>query len=259
MRKLLLLLALCCAPMWAQCANTSYGNGWTCIQQASNQNTGGAGTSVTVTMGATVGAHHGAIIVAEYCDDVSCTKSGLSSITATVASGAGDTFESWSGNPYESNAAPIDVRYYAWAVPDTKGGTTFTVTCSTTCYYLSAKVSEWTGMASSSVFDVGAGGSSASASTAPSVTAGTTTNATDLVYGIIANDDGLAVTPGSGFTEIGEGGNGWEHEAKSVISTGSQACTWTQASSNYDALCLTFKAGSGGGGSTSKRRGFIIK
>lgn len=252
MRKLLLAV-LCCAPMWAQCSNTSYSNGWTCIQQASSQNPSSA-TAVTVTMGATVGAHHGAIIVAEFCDDASCTKAGLSGITLTIASGAGDTFEAWSGNPYESNAAPIDVRYYAWAVPDTIGGTTFTVTCSATCFYLSAKVSEWTGMASSSVFDVGAGGSSASASTAPSVTAGTTTNANNLIYGIIANDDGLAVTPGSGFLEIGEGGNGWEHEARSVTATGSYSCAWTQSSSNYDALCLTFKASAGGSPVTVPQR-----
>lgn len=260
MNRLLILLFIFSSFLFAQCSNTSYANGAVCVQQATIQNPG-TGTSATATFGSSV-AGKAVLVAAIICDDVSCTKSGLSGVSATVQSGGGDTFEAAALNPYESNAPTVDVRMWAWVVPVANAGTTFTVNCSPSCFYASLKVSAWTGLATSSVFDVGAGGSSASAGTSASISAGTTTNATDLIYGVIANDNGTLVTPGSGFTEIGEGNNGWEHEAKTVTSAGAQSCTWTFASSdNYDGLCLALKlaSGGGGGGGTSVRRGFIIK
>lgn len=255
MKKLLLLFALLTLPAFGACSNTSFSNGWTCIQQKSN---GGypasatSGTTITLTFGSTTGAGHGVIVSAMYAGDSGCGVGALT-MTATVSNGT-DTPVGAAGNPYLINGAGCDQRAYVWVFPNATPATTYTVTTSATSWYGTATISEWSGMATASPFDVAAAAGSGSAGTSASVTAGTTTNATDLIYGFLGTDSGVAVTPGSGFTEIGEDITGIEHEAQSITATGSQSCTWTMASTLWEGVCVTIKAGSA---AAAKRRALI--
>lgn len=256
MRKLLLLCTLfILAPFaGATCASTSFANGWTCVQQKGQAN-GGAGATATATFGASTGSGHMVVVFSESCNDVACNTDSTP-ITLAVSDGNGDTPVGASFNPCRLDTNHKTV--YAWVFPSVGVTTTFTVTATGgTPFYLASIASEWTGGATSSPFDVSACGNNNVAGTTASVTAGTTTNATDLVIGSIELGAANAVTPGSGFTEIGEDITGIEHEALSVIATGSQACTWTFASATYEAACLTIKAASGGGG-VKRHRGWVV-
>ena len=71
MRKLI-LIALLSLPIWAQCSNTSYGNGFTCIQQKGSAN-GSSTTSQVATLSSTPTAGQQALVFGTFCGNSSCS------------------------------------------------------------------------------------------------------------------------------------------------------------------------------------------
>ncbi len=252
--KKLILLCLFSAAAWAQCSNTDYGNGFTCIQQKGTANGGSASSQVT-TLSSTPTAGQQALVFGTYCGNSGCGGGNAASITATLANGAGDSCTIHPSAPWSINQGSAgDAKLYAWFCPNISANTTYTMTTSTTSWYPTLYVSIWSGVATSSFWDVGGSTATTSTVTSLSASAGTTTNATDLIAGFIILNAANAVTPGSGFTEIGEDATAAEHEAKSVAATGAQSCTWTFASTAGGwAGCVTLKAAAGGGGAVRRR------
>lgn len=259
MKKLLLLTALLSLPTWAQCSNTSYGNGFTCIKAAGTAN-GGAGGTSTATFGSATVATHQVVLIGFVCGNSSC-NGDTSGITLSFSNGASDSCTTMTGGATTFGDGSNRWKAHACVFTSTSATTTYTVTATGgTPYYLTAYASEWTGIATSSPWDVvastfqAAGGPYSSAT----VTTASTTNATDLVIGFIELNDANAITPGAGFTEIGEITNGVQHEGKSVASTGAQSCTWSFANtSSWQGLCMTLKAGAGG--ATVRRRVIVVQ
>ncbi len=258
MRKLL-LIALLTLPIWGQCSNTSYGNGFTCIKQAGTILAGAGGTA-TATFGSSTVATHQVLVIGFVCGNSGCSAD-TSGITLTFSNGASDSCTTMPGGATVFGDASSRWKGHACLFTSTSATTTYTVTATGgTPYYLTAYASEWTGVASSSPWDVVAATYQVAGSyTTATVTTASTSNATDLVVGFVALNDANAVTPGSGFTEIGETSNGVEHEGKSVASTGAQSCTWSFSStSSWQGMCLTLKASAGGGG-TVRRRVILVQ
>lgn len=257
--KKLLLIALLSLPIWSQCSNTSYGNGFTCVKATGSINAG-AGSSATATFGSSTTATNQVLVVGFVCGNSSC-NGDTSGITITFSNGASDSCTAMPGGATTYGDSSNRWKGHACLFTSTSATTTFTVSTSGgTPYYLTAYASEWTGVASASPWDVVAstfqvGGTYSSAT----VTTATTTNATNLVVGFIELNDANAVTPGSGFTEIGEVSNGVEWEGKSVAATGTQSCTWSFGNtSSWQGMCLTLKAGAGGG-ATVRRRVIVVQ
>lgn len=258
MRKLI-LIALLTLPIWGQCSNTSYGNGFTCVKQAGTI-LAGAGSTATATFGSSTTATNQVLVIAFVCGNSGCSGD-TSGITISFSNGASDSCTAMPGGATTFGDGSNRWKGHACLFTSTSATTTYTVSTSGgTPYYLTSYASEWTGIASSSPWDVVAasfqvGGSYSTAT----VTTATTTNATDLVVGFVALNDANAVTPGSGFTEIGETSAGVEHEGKSVAATGAQSCTWSFSNtSSWQGMCLTLKAGAGGG-ATVRRRVIVVQ
>ncbi len=250
MRNLLLLLAIATSfsviASATQCSSTAIGTA-TCIQSDS-EGSGTSGTTQTLTMPSATGAGHQFLLTAFICANSACSSSA-SGISLTPSSTCSDTFTAAPGSPYSVpiNGIADHARIAVWMVTSTCGATVFTVTCGSTCWYPTVGGSEWTGLATSSPFDVAAGGGG-SAGTSASLGCGTTTNATDLIFAYIALGAGNAVSPGSGFTEVNEAITGDEHEAKTVSATGAQTATWSWTGSTYwSGACAAVKLASGGG------------
>ena len=254
----LAILMFACIAACAQCSNTSYGNGFTCVKQAGTINAG-SGSSATATFGSNTTATNQVLLIAFVCGNSSC-NGDTSGITISFSNGASDSCTAMPGGATTFGDGSNRWKGHACLFTSTSATTTYTVSTSGgTPYYLTAYASEWTGIASSSPWDVVAGtfqvGGSYSSAT---VTTASTTNATDLVVGFVTLNDANAITPGSGFTEIGEVSNGVEHEGKSVAATGAQSCTWSFSNTaSWQGLCLTLEAGAGGGSPSPWRRRII--
>lgn len=256
----LAILMFVCISALAQCSNTSYGNGFTCIKQAGTINAGAGGTA-TATFGSSTVATHQVLVIGFVCANSSC-NGDTSGITLTFSNGASDSCTAMPGGATVFGDASSRWKGHACLFTSTSATTTYTVTASGgTPYYLTAYASEWTGVASSSPWDVVAGTFQVGGSyTTATVTTASTTNATDLVVGFVTLNDANAITPGSGFTEIGETSNGVQHEGKSVAATGAQSCTWSFSNTaSWQGLCLTLKAGAGGSPAPVRRRAFITQ
>jgi len=219
---------------------TSYGNGFSLFQQTGTANAGAGATSVATLSGnATVG--HKVLIFGYSCNDSGCGTDASAITLSASASGAGNTPVACPGNPYR--VGTNKGVFGCWIMDVSTATAAFTVTATGgTPYYLTTWASEWGGIAAAaSAFDVAFATEVTAAETA-TVTTATTTNATDLVVGFIELSDGYAITPGSGFTEIGEFTPGVELEAQSVTATGAQSCTWSwTGATNSHGLCVAFK------------------
>lgn len=163
------------------------------------------------------------------------------------------------GNTYQIAAASLPnsgsaTIAYAANIGSPSG--TFTVTWNPTtgASYLVFAITEWSGMATTSLLD----GTfvDAASGTAPTVATGTTTNANDLIIAVGYNDDQSATstfTKDAAFTEefIEQDATQYivgEASYRIVSSTGNYSSTWTTSNFPWSAAIAAFKAGSGGGG-----------
>jgi hypothetical protein len=245
MKRLLLLplFLLCTIPAKAACSNTSFGNGWTCIQAASTNNAG-SGNAVTVTFGSTVTAGHLVTVLIVLCNNVSCSSVFGHAFTLTGTARSSCTQDP-GGAPYSSNN--IEGTSYSCVGA---AGTTIIVTSDgsggNTPFYLVAMAAEWTGGNTASSFD---GSGVVNGGTGTTATATKTINAATDLFACTANNSGSAtLTPGSGFTQISQTNAASFHEAKTGV-TGSQngTATWT-GSGSWMIFCSSFKSQSGASG-----------
>lgn len=232
---------------WAQCSNTSYGNGFNCVQAAGVANAG-AGSTANATLPSNAAAGHQVVVIGFACSDSNCSQSAAGITLSATATGSGNSPVACPGNPYRLNSN-IEI-YGCWLMDVSAPTKSFTVTAiGGTPFYLSNYVSEWTGIAPAlSAFDVGGTSFSAPSTTSASTATGTTRNAKDLIMGMLQLSVSTGVTPGTGFIESGEYITGIQQEGKSVASAGPQSCTWTFSSSPWQGLCFALKAA---GGSTA--------
>jgi len=238
-KKFLLLLPLLFITQAAHaaCSNTSFGAGWTCIQQAGNFNAG-SGNSVTATFGATVTAGRPVSVLILLCNDVSCSTQFTHVITITGTARSSCTQDPI-GVPYSSTNRERTAFLCVGAA-----GTTIIATSDgsggNTPFYLTAVVAEWTGGLTASPFD---GNGVIAGGTGTTATATKTVNlTTDLFICAADNANSATFTVGSGFTQVGQNNASTFHEAKTGVS-GSQSgtATWT-GSGAWSIFCSALKS-----------------
>lgn len=250
MKKFLLLLSLCCAPLWAQCSNTSLGNGVTAVKCAGTANPG-AGTPVNATFGSNTSSANSVFVFGFTCNDSACTTS-TSAITLSATNAASETPTQQTGGATVFGDGSSRWKGSSWLFSNPTAGTLARVAASGgTPYYMTALAGEFSGLATSSPYDSVNSTFQVSGSYTSATVSTTTTNANDLVLCFIELADANAITPGSGFTELIEPSAGIQMQAKTVTSAGSQSCTWTfAATSSYQAMIATVKIS----GATPRRR-----
>lgn len=173
------------------------------------------------------------------------------------------------GNTHTSAvAADLPAAHTAilWA-PITSSGSGHTITIQSVSAgtgWWECDVCEFSGLLTTGVVDQTATDTDAAGD--PSVTTGTTTQASELVVACMATDggSGLGITdPVSGYTSIGVHQSasdtvGYEACYKTVSSTGAQSAAWTSGGTNSVGVIATFKDASSGGRTTKNTRSWAL-
>lgn len=249
MRLIVAFVFAACLSAFAQCSNTSYGNGFTCVQYG-NASNAGAGATSTVTLTGNTTTGNTVVVFSSVCGNLSCTA-GLSSMSLDVSNGASDSKAEIPGSP--SVVGDI-FKKSAWVFSSVSATSTFTVSVTGgTPYYLVVDVVEIAGAATSSPLDVSQFGS-ASTGTSLSITTGSTGNATDMVIGQLGTLSGISnLTMGAGFTAVAANKTVM---AKTVSSAGAQTCNWTWTNNRANiGACVVIKNSS----AKVRRRALVIQ
>jgi len=170
------------------CADTSYGDGVTCIKGAGQQTTTDQ-TTVSVPFTPTEG--HAVIATGYSCWDSECKTTGAT--TLSIGDNVHGTEACFVASPHspftliQTSKSREHVQEYVWVCPDIPSGVnTLTMTCSTkaACNWMTLLVTEWTGLATSDPFDVDSSATSSVQGTTATVSASTTkTHELMLTYG----------------------------------------------------------------------------
>jgi hypothetical protein len=175
------------------CSNTDYGHGVRCLGGAG---AGGNNANVTSRTVSYMPAAGNAIIASAYtCGDAKCQDSPRTALT--ISDNVNDPELCFVPSPHspfaltETSAGRQKLQEYIWICPVVPAGVrSFTVTCSApgACSYITLTVTEWTGLATSAVFDVdGNGASSIMETTATLRTSSPTSNTNELIYTFLDN------------------------------------------------------------------------
>lgn len=124
---LLFILLGVASSAGAQCANTSYGGGFTCVQMI-GPSAGAPGTGVsilTVTLPANSTAGNGIIAVGSYCTTANCVSSTGPLAGISVTDGANDT--GWQPCHLNGSSANSVRFWYCWWLPRVGTTTTFSI------------------------------------------------------------------------------------------------------------------------------------
>jgi hypothetical protein len=209
------LLSLFAPIAMCQCRDTSYGAGVVCVGSA------GAGSATENMSSHTVGyspmpGH--AILAAAYACGLNAISNncGLNPTTTLTLSDNvhpnGETcFKASPHSPFtliEGGTRGQHVQEYLWACPNIPSGvTSFTAKCSVahSCSFIALVVSEWTGLASSNMFDEDGGGASLLHSASLSVSTSAPTHYTyEIIFGFFDNTADEAMTPTSPAKDINQ-------------------------------------------------------
>jgi hypothetical protein len=146
---------------------------------------------------------------------------------------------------------------YSTASASTTGSRTMTLTYSASDAFCSGTYFEFSGITTSSAVDKTATNSNAGSTTPDSGTTAATTQADEVVIGVIAvpaASSNVALALPSGFTNIGKEQDansfiGFSTDYKIVSATGTQQVAWGTMSGSYTwtAMVATYKAAAGGG------------
>jgi len=205
--QLIVLLGLSGVAV-CQCSNTSYGNGVVCIGGFGAGGDNANQTTKTVFYSPTAG--HAIIAAAYTCADRNCQN------VPTTTLSIGDNlhnpepcFQKSPGSPFalnETSAGSQKLQDYIWVCPRIPSGvTSFTITCSLpfSCSYPTVTVTEWSGLATSDVFDVdGGAASSVQQSSLRVSTSAPTKFANDLVYAWFDNTQDEKMKPGKPYKTV---------------------------------------------------------
>lgn len=181
--------------------------------------------------------------------------------TGTQAPGGTAVADNQTGNTYTrdqtgSITGTVSSSTALYSAPNIAASGTFTVTYTPpSSRFCGIAISEYSGVATSALFDVGAAGGSASSSTTytTSTTAANTT--TDAVaVAVVGNDsnvdqDIVTSAPFSGAAKVTTGATTATLALSDQIltTTAARMCTWTGENTKYDACIAVYKGVAAGG------------
>jgi hypothetical protein len=228
----------------AQCSNTSYGSGVTCVQY------GGGGGAITnesqVVASFSPTAGHAVIATAYQCWDSGCLTTG--STTMTIGDNIHNPESCFVASPHspftlvETSTGAQHLQEYLWVCPSIPSGVnSFQINCSSanSCSYMAITVSEWTGLASSNLWDVDGGAASTVRQTTATLTTSTATNYTnELLYTFLDNSGDEQMTAVSPYSMVLQFFRGNANTGRLETTTGVKTAqtTWTPADDWYGAI-----------------------
>jgi hypothetical protein len=191
-----------------QCSNRNFGNEVVCVGGASNGGDNAYLTTKNLTFSPTAG--HAVIATAYTCADSKCQN--IPTTTMTIGDNLQNPeacFQKSPGSPFsliETSAGKQKLQDYIWICPSIPFGvTSFTITCSAanSCSYMTFTVTEWTGIATSDVFDTDGGGASSVQQSSLSISTSKPLSFTnDLIYTWFDNSADEAMTPGPPYKQV---------------------------------------------------------
>jgi hypothetical protein len=213
-RILILAFVLFVAPLFAlaQCSNTDFGHGVTCVGGSFNGGTGTAQTTISVSYSPTAG--RAVSVLAYWCahdagDDCLQAPTQTLSISDNINSGGEPCFYASPSSPmYLAEVGAQQIGNYIWACSSIPAGvTSFTLTCSpaAACDYMALLVYEWIGLASvANLFDSDSGCASTAVGTSFScnILAASYTNDLVLSYMTTISDYSITWDAPSGMLTI---------------------------------------------------------
>lgn len=221
-----------------------------CVQ-ANTATNGGAGTTRDVAFMSSQAAGNLNIVGILFCNNLACDND-TSGVTISVTDDSGNTYQLAANLPMNSNQRRIAV-YYAANIIGGSNAVHISLADGSTPSYLSGNVSEWSGITTASPLDKT--GTADTSGANPTVsTSVATTQATELVYGLVHSANSAT----SGSTAINGDGGTFPDQYKTVSSTGVQSISWTASSGFYGAIIATFKQSAGGGGGGSAGRMLLL-
>jgi hypothetical protein len=189
-------------PAAEHCSHTDYGHGVTCINGAGEGGNDINMTSRTVAYCPTAG--HTVIAAAYTCADKDCQNVPVTRMT--IGDNLHDPEPCLVASPHspfalnETSSGTQKLQEYIWVCPNIPAGiTSFTATCRVpnACTYITLTVTEWTGLATTDVFDTDGGGASSVQETKATLSTSSPTRYTnELLYTFMDNTRDLTMTPG---------------------------------------------------------------
>jgi hypothetical protein len=249
---LILFVLLLPRQVFSQCSNTSYGNGATCIKGAAGGGDIPNETSIDVPLSPIAG--HGIIASAYTCADSLCQQ--VPATTMTISDNVNNPETCFVASPHspfsliETSSGTQKLQEYIWMCPNIPSGvTSFTMTCrvASSCSYMTLTVTEWTGLATSKVFDADGGGASTVQQTSLSISTSTGLSyINDLMYTFFDNTNDELMTPGSPYLQVLQVFSGNLNSALTINAAGVQTATasWTGSDDWYGAIAAIKTANS---------------
>jgi hypothetical protein len=215
------------------CSSTDYGQGVTCIGGAGAGGSIAGVTSKTVSYTPTTG--HAVVAAAYACADANCQK--MPATTLKISDDINDPEPCFTASPHspfalnETSAGTQKLQEYIWVCPSVPPGvTSFTATCSAarSCSYITLTITEWTGLATSEVFDVDGGAASSVQETTATIPTWSATSFTnELLYTFLDNTGDETMTPRSPHRTALQFWPGNINTAAVIVSPGLQTATTT--------------------------------
>ena len=229
---------------------------------------GGADANITSrTVNYTPAAGHAIIASAYTCYDSNCLVPPTTTMAISDNKNNPETcFTASPHSPFalnETSSGKQQLQEYIWVCPSIPSGvTSFTITCSVakSCSYMALTVTDWTGLATSDVFDADGGAASAVQQTTATIPTSTPTRYTnELLYTFLDNtkDETMSAVPPYGVVLQFYPGN--INTAALIASPGPQTAqtTWTPADDWYGVIVAIKSASSVlATGSASSRQRF---
>lgn len=258
-----LLLAALCGLAQAQCANTDYGHGVTCVTASG---VGGSSTNQSSkSLGVTPTAGHQLIVGAYQCWDASCATTGTT--TMTISSNLANPEPCFTASPsspftlVETGPDAQHLQQYIWYCSNVPSGVTaITINCSiaASCNYMTLWIAEWTGLTTttgSGAFDGDGGNASTASTTTMSCTTSSGAYINDLIVSVGDNTEDNSTTATSPALQVNQffGGNIMMAYTSGSTGTHNLQGTWTGADDYYISCAAIKSATSTGGGPTNLR------
>jgi hypothetical protein len=262
MKKFLSIVLFCVSVAAAPlahatgCTTTNLGNGVTCNNAFLIQ--GSSATNLQATFSPTAGDN--ILIIAYGCGVSSCISTAYTG-TLSILDNLNNPETCFALSPSYphtfNNSAGTTLKAYIWDCPSIPAGiTNIQVAYSVSAAFAAAWFIDMSGLAASSPIDIDGTAQSASSGTTGTVTTtASTSNASDIIFGMIDNDNDESQSSfASGYNKIicDGGGNGCVC-AKPVSAAASQTFTasWT-GSDSWEGYIIALKdnasSSSGGGG-----------
>jgi hypothetical protein len=260
---LLIGFFLLCAPLAhaTGCLTSNLGNGVTCNNAFLIQ--GSSSTNLQATFSPTAGDN--ILVIAYGCGVGSCVTTAYTGNLSTLdnLNNPETCFAVSPSFPHTfNNSASVTLKASVFDCPNIPAGiTNIQVAYSTSAAFAAAWFIDMSGLASSNAIDIDGTAQSASSGTSGTVTTtASTTHASDIIFGMIDNDNDESQTSfSSGYNKVlcDASGDGCVC-AKAVSATGSQSFTanWT-GNDSWEGYIIALKDNASAGGAVRRRAAVI--